>query len=392
MTKARAYINIGTACNQKCLCCPCNQTSSFFIPFSELKIQVDHMIDLGVKAFVISGGEPTIHPDFLELLKYILSMDCAAYVLSNGEKMDDPLFRRRFIEITKDRDVTVTTTLHSHLAELHEFQNGSPGSFSKSVNGLLELDRNGIRISVKHCITALNYRSLTDFIGFVANQFSNNTEIQLWGLDFAGMDEKTSMKYRISYDQLKPVIEEALDTFENMGYNQTLNINNLPLCLTDPYYWRYFSEPSHEEYLEPDGNRGIPNHGPASSNCRECPVREWCMGTYITAFQRFGDDIVSQPDISFLTDIPTIYQVYDESNIGLMYFSPYTDFSFSKSGLIMTNRRVGIPISIRCHSETLGKLLRSFIDGVDEEEAEKICLATGRKELFEDLVYFGVVE
>ena len=350
------------------------------------------MINLEARSVVLSGGEPTIHPRFLDIMDHILSRGCSAYILSNGEKFGDAEFRGKFLDLAAGADVTVTTTFHSHIPSEHEKQNGSPGSYGRSLSGLKGLDEADLRISVKHCLTALNHTGLKDFLGMVVDEFSPRAEIQLWGLDYAGMDADACSRYHVSYPELRRSVEDALDWFESAGLRNVINLNNLPLCLTDPYYWRYFSDPVQEDYLEPDGSSNPPNHGPMSRNCSLCPVARECMGAYVTAFERFGDDIVHPPEILSVADAPPLYQAYDEDNIGKLYFSPYTLLSFSRAGLVMVNRRCGVPVVLRCRADEIREFTEALHEGIGEDAAEELCRRIGRDGLFEDLIYFGVIE
>lgn len=75
---------------------------------------------------------------------------------------------------------------------------------------------------------------------------------------------------------------------------------NMPLCSADPYYWEFFAQ-------KPDGysayasavdkgdvkiskvGREVDTFGNA---CKECKAEPICPGTYRTAFDLFGDQIV----------------------------------------------------------------------------------------------------
>ena len=155
----------GYACNQKCICCPCDKQRGLeaVIDLEELKDTVDHLCEIGITDVTISGGEPTISPYFFQMIEYILNKGLNIHILSNGEKFSNNEFLKKFIEVVNNKktSVTVTTTFHSYKESVHEEQNGSTGSFERSMNGLKLLDENGIRVSLKHCITQYNYKELS---------------------------------------------------------------------------------------------------------------------------------------------------------------------------------------------------------------------------------------
>lgn len=347
---------------------------------------------LGVRDFSLSGGEPTVHPDFLRIVDYITRDGDALHILSNGERFGDDAFVSAFLGTVSGHDVSITTTFHSSDEKEHEYQNRSRGSFQRSLRGLKRMDEAGLNLAIKQCLTKRNYLDLKGYLKFVTDSFSERVEIQLWGLDLVGVSSERVQDFFVEYDILGRELESALDYFESLGRNQALNINNLPLCLVDCRYWRYFSDSDVEDYIEKDGSHGSPEHGPVSSECTDCPLQNLCMGTYHSVFEMLGDSIVKVPDVSFLFDVRRTYASYDETNVDKLYFSPYADIWFTKSGLHLKNDRIGVRMDLRARSSELRAFLSAFSSGCNETNARSICETMGKENLLEDLIYFGVVE
>lgn len=96
----------------------------------------------------ISGGEPTLHPNFIEIISFAQKCGMYVTVLSNGENFANNAFVneiKKCIDITKLR---IITTLHSSIPEKHELVNKSKGSFHKSVAGLKNMYELGQRLKL----------------------------------------------------------------------------------------------------------------------------------------------------------------------------------------------------------------------------------------------------
>lgn len=159
----QGYIAIGYMCNQKCSFCPCSKEEKKYpIPsLKELKQTIETMItESGMDSIVVSGGEPTIHPEFCEFIKFLCEKKLNVTVLSNSEKFSQTDFLNKFLIMADPRYVEIITTIHSQVAVDHERVNGSAGSFERSIQGLRCLQSNGFHVTVKHCITKENYKDL----------------------------------------------------------------------------------------------------------------------------------------------------------------------------------------------------------------------------------------
>jgi len=327
------------------------------------------MASYGVTDVTLSGGEPTLHPDLFPLIRYFHKKGICVHILSNGERFSDKAYADQLLELRKDGELTVTTTFHSRDAAGHEYQNGAQGSFLRSLDGLKYLDRNGLQVSIKHCITAYSYRHLPAYIHFVLESFSPRAEIQFWGIDLSGLEREAALENFAGFLLIKPYIEEAMDVFEASGRSreQVLTINNLPLCMCNSYYWRYFTSPGKDSYI--DHNKGgsslKADSGPVSIHCGGCPFRNQCMGAYFSDFDILGDDIVSVPKAEAMANsYRPCYGFYTGQAVEKMVFSPYLVHRLSRKGYVIMNYLTGGQLLLRLRTEQVLHLQKLLTEGV----------------------------
>ena len=398
-----AYMVFGYACNQKCICCPCekDQRLKKVIEIKELQKEIDRMVEIGVTDVTVSGGEPTVYPNFFEVITYLVNKDLNIHILSNSEKFANIEFAKKFVETTRGKNVTVTTTFHSYKELEHEKQNGSKGSFNRSLNGLKFLDENNIQVSLKQCITSYNYKDLKNFIKFLTDNFSARAEIQFWGIDLCGMDEKSARKYFVEFKEIKPYIEEALDYFEsiNTNRNQLLTLNNLPLCMCDCYYWNYFTLPSNRYYIDykdQEEHSFSQNFGLPFIACKSCNFAKYCKGTYLSVYDMFGNSVIEKPaNENVLLQYKPKYIRYNEKNINKLSFSIYCAIYLTAKGLIIVKKKSNYEVNIRLRFKNIVELINSFDEGIEKEEAEKLLKKFGienPENTIEDWMLRGIIE
>ena len=299
-----SYIAIGYACNQNCKGCPIKEKEKINFLFGELKTKIDEIANGTDKVVTLSGGEPTVHPAFLDIVSYMMEKDMYVTILTNAERFSDKSFVDEFYERIKIDHIRIITTIHSSEKAVHEEQSGKPDSFAKTINGLNYLFMKGINITIKHCVSKINYTNTEEFVSFVDDTFHPSVDIQLWGLDYSGLDSENAKKLFIPFGEMQQNLELAFDKyfsiFEKNG--RRLSVHNIPLCAVDPIYWNLFVKP---QDIEPYGKYYDPKNslldfrddaGCYSQECNSCYVNEICMGTYKSAFEYFGDYIVKKID------------------------------------------------------------------------------------------------
>ncbi len=400
-TQKNAYLAVGYACNEKCRCCPLvhKDSRTRLIPFARIHTELDAMSALGVTDVTISGGEPTIHPDFFRILEACIQKNIAVHILSNGEKFADKTFSDTFSGIASRGQVSVTTTFHSHLPQQHEYENQTKGSFTRSYCGIRYLDSLGVNVAIKHCITNNNYRDLPEYVQWVLDSFSENAEIQLWGIDLCGISVELARELFAPYKSIGKYISAALDRFEahDSPCRRILTINNLPLCMCDAYYWKHFSPPEADNYIEhmQRGRKMDAISGPASKHCLRCKFRSWCQGVYYSNFDVFGDDIVCPPEqeTEIAACTPSV-AVYTDNAIERTFLSPYTQIRLTPGGLRFYNSLTEGAVAVRIKTADMPPLINALRCGIDNDDLIAMLCAFGvhGAEVLNEFILKGIVE
>jgi MoaA/NifB/PqqE/SkfB family radical SAM enzyme len=134
----RHWLRLTGACNNGCLFC----LDSDFRPkgprpFEELLAELARARAEGASRVILSGGEPSTHPRFLDLVAAARQEGFAwVQVISNGRMFSYRDFAARALAAGLDE---VTISLHGDSALLHDHLTGVPGAFAQATQGLRHL-------------------------------------------------------------------------------------------------------------------------------------------------------------------------------------------------------------------------------------------------------------
>jgi MoaA/NifB/PqqE/SkfB family radical SAM enzyme len=304
---ADMYLAVGYRCNHRCLICPCgnNPKNAPAADVDSLMAALSEGVEKhGVTHVTLSGGEPTLHPAFPLLLQYCMELGCHVTVLSNGDCFSNAEFAGRCFRGTDPDKVEVTTAIHSPDSRLHDRITSIPGSFYRTVQGLENLVRLGIPITVKQCVSQWNYRQLKTFADFVFHVFGFRASLNISGMDFCGMQPTYIRQLAIGYQKMGPYIEEMLDRVTDLRSRYdtfpTMTVADLPLCAVDPAYWGFYrrvSRHSLAQYSAPaQACKAVATSHDVPSDCDtffsaccNCAVQAYCPGVWRTAYRFFGE-------------------------------------------------------------------------------------------------------
>ena len=156
--------NFTNLCNLRCM--HCYQRSTGETLLNELtyaeKIKVvaelDRMFVCGV---ALSGGEPTIHPHFIDVLTEISRRGMYPAIATNGIALSDPHFVRKLKKIgLRYAEISID---HSK-PQVHDKFRGVPGAWEKAVRGVQNCAREGIFTAIATTVTKMNIDDIENMI------------------------------------------------------------------------------------------------------------------------------------------------------------------------------------------------------------------------------------
>jgi MoaA/NifB/PqqE/SkfB family radical SAM enzyme len=80
-------------CNLKCGYCNEFDRVSKPVPFERLKRTIDRVAELETRAIAFTGGEPLLHPDYPDIVRYAAARVARVSMSTNGYKLNAPLIR-----------------------------------------------------------------------------------------------------------------------------------------------------------------------------------------------------------------------------------------------------------------------------------------------------------
>jgi MoaA/NifB/PqqE/SkfB family radical SAM enzyme len=140
----------------------------------DIKVQIVEGRKKGADRLILSGGEPTMHPNFLDFVKLGKR---AGYrkvqTVTNGRMFNYPAF----LDTAADNGLDeITFSLHGHTAKLHDALVGTPGAFVEEVGGLKAALASGrFIVNIDIVINKMNIKHLPEmletFIGWGVREF-----------------------------------------------------------------------------------------------------------------------------------------------------------------------------------------------------------------------------
>jgi mycofactocin biosynthetic radical S-adenosylmethionine protein MftC len=149
------------ACNLSCIHClsASGRRDPNELSTAECKAVIDELQRMQVFYVNIGGGEPTVRPDFWEIVDYATSHDVGVKFSTNGVRITADIAER----LAKNDYVDIQISLDGATAEVNDAIRG-PGSFDLAVRALERLSAAGMtRLKISVVCTRTNIGQLDEF-------------------------------------------------------------------------------------------------------------------------------------------------------------------------------------------------------------------------------------
>jgi len=151
------WVRLVTACNSRCVFCLDTDTPrNVYIPVEDVQRELRRGREqLNADKVILSGGEGSIHPKFVDFVRYAKEIGYSrVQTVTNGVMFS----KRQFYRAAVDAGLgEITFSLHGHTPELHDRLTATPGAFHKLMKGMMRAIREGrIIVNVDVCINKQN--------------------------------------------------------------------------------------------------------------------------------------------------------------------------------------------------------------------------------------------
>lgn len=278
--QARNWVRLTYQCNDRCVFCLDADTHNGTDRDREsIKRQILEGRRAGAERLILSGGEPTIHPDFISFVRLgALAGYDRVQTVTNGRMFAYEGFLRRALDAGLGE---ITFSIHGPNAKIHDALVGVRGAWEEEIRGLKNALADGRPIvNIDVCVNRANVRHLPQMLEtYTAMGVREFDLLQIIPFGRAFVEGRDTLFYDLE-DAREPLAETLAwskrdDVHIWMNRFPVEHLEGYESLIQDPYKLQDEVRGRKEEY------RALIDHGIAldcrePERCRYCYVSRLC--------------------------------------------------------------------------------------------------------------------
>jgi pyruvate-formate lyase-activating enzyme len=221
----RVDLKVGFDCNNRCVFCVQGDKREWLSarPRAELEAILERRSGTA-HALVLTGGEPTMRGDLVEIVAYARSLGYTDIQLqTNGRRLS----YRSYVEALVEAGVTeIAPSLHGSRADLHDRLTRAPRSFAQTVRGIRVCRDLGLRVVTNSVVVRDNLVDLSNLARLLVQL--GVYQAQLAFVHPAGTALQLFDHVVPRFTEAMPWVEAALLTLERGGVRAATEA--IPFC------------------------------------------------------------------------------------------------------------------------------------------------------------------
>lgn len=298
-------IQLGHLCNNRCVFCVSGQLTSQrkapILDAGDIVRALDGAWAEGYRRVTLLGGEPTIQPFFMDVLRHAVGLGFEVVIFSNGSKPGRTDLVSE-VAATGGR-IEWRFSFQGATREAHERTTRRKGSFAQLVRSLDRARARGHKVTVNMCVVQQNHASVDRFPELLLPRGVASLHLDMlnpYDTGTATPDEITRMMPR--YTDLREPLERMIAAFP-LGYDVT--VGNLPYCVA-PTIARFIHHGGQPTWTMTANDQGASALGKGRrkysvkqafltkpDRCRQCVFDDRCRGVFDAYAERHGTDELS---------------------------------------------------------------------------------------------------
>jgi radical SAM protein with 4Fe4S-binding SPASM domain len=147
------HLDITYRCNERCEHCYLEHHGRDELTTPEIRTLLDQLAEAGVFFLTISGGEPFLRPDCLEIIAYARSLAFNLKLKTNA-LLIGPREAARLRELNVEQ---IQVSVYSHRPEVHDAITKVPGSLHRTMAAIKRLRSYGLKVTIANVLMKSNH-------------------------------------------------------------------------------------------------------------------------------------------------------------------------------------------------------------------------------------------
>jgi len=243
----RLKIDTGFKCNAKCkYCYYLTKVNNPDFSKEDIIKQIDKAVEKGFQSIEFSGGESTIHPDFIEFVKYAKSKGLITSVITNGSFNEDLLLKVNGYLDEIMFSIHGNSNTHDNILKI-------PNAYQTIFKHINFIKTNYINTRIRFNVI-INNKSIFELEEFVPKIIkSSPSQINFLPInEFSDAKSIGKRQQSIIHDNIN-LLEQSIDFINKQELSTDINIRYFEFCKIDTKYHKYLKNYLHH-YFENDWN------------------------------------------------------------------------------------------------------------------------------------------
>ncbi|RMG16482.1 MAG: radical SAM protein [Deltaproteobacteria bacterium] len=226
------YIQVVRHCNHFCGFCS-NPTTPYVHTFETMKVLVDDFVERGYFGVILTGGEPTLHPELPRICRYARDRGLHVRMITNGWRMAEWDFARQMAEAGLQ---LVHVSVYSTRPEVEARLRGVEGTLPRAFAAVKNAGELGIEVNINCVINKLNADHLDETVQYWIDHHPHVRHFVWNNLDPSmGRAEVNQEQFTPRLADFEHSLRRALTLLQRTG--RTFRVEKVPLCYMADFAW-----------------------------------------------------------------------------------------------------------------------------------------------------------
>ncbi|MFO0659622.1 MAG: radical SAM protein [Polyangiaceae bacterium] len=226
------YIQVVRHCNHYCGFCS-NPTTPYTHTFDTMKVLVDDLVSRGYFGVILTGGEPTLHPELPKIVAYASECGLHVRMITNGWMLADAKLAK---ELATAGLKLVHVSVYSTKPDVEQKLRGIGGTLERAYAAIRNAHDVGIEVNINSVINKLNADHLhlntqhwIEHHPYIRHFIWNNLDPSM------GRAEVNQAELTPRLADFEVSLHKAMTMLHRSG--RTFRVEKVPLCYMTDFAW-----------------------------------------------------------------------------------------------------------------------------------------------------------